>query len=647
MIISKFKELNDLTKRLSEYDGWVNLDIETQSPKLSGQLDALSALEGTLAGLESLSVTSYDKILNESKIKEIKKEISAKIREISSNKDALQFWVGYVALIQVSFAGNVYIIEAHKFKKEQIVPFLNAIKNICGQNLKFDLNFLRHHYGVEFSTVDKKIHDTFITEALIICGDTDCGWAESFSEQIAKGARRKALSLESILKRYFDIELDKSLQKATDWHNLTEEVIKYCENDVIYLDGVRNVQLELIEKLGLQHTYKLEMALLPALVKMETNGCPIDLKKLKDLHAIYQKTLETAFLDCILETNNGFNFTSPKEIVSYYLGRGLFIEKADSETLKKIDDNISSSILNYRAIQKLFSTYLDPWLNKSVRVTDDIGLLYASFNQLLTSTGRLSCDNPNLLNVPSTVNLRELFIALPEWTLAGGDLSQVEIRIGAEFSLDPLLINALKDDLDTHQFVADMTGQTRKVAKALNLAVLYNKTAYGISKDFGITLEEGEAMLNKLYASFPTIKDYQTGAVSEARNTFMVRTKGGRLRWLKHINSSDMKIAGKARNAAINSKIQGTAADGMKRTLATINYFIDKHKLDDKIKIILTVHDEVIVMIKGTPTQKQLDWFRDMLIHGTQYYCPHVPIKVGDKSNGFNVKVLEHWGQMK
>jgi len=639
--------LSELDKKLATYDGWVGLDMETQSPSLKDDAKALKAVQVKIQALEEDKGTKFDRIVTESKLKDLKAQEKKLLKKISSDDSALCFWKGYPAILQLAIGTDIYIISLPEVPKDRVKTLLSKIRKVMGHNLKFDFNFIKHHYDYEFSPVDTEVHDSYVTEALTICGDTDAGWVESKDESSVKARRRKVLGLKHCLKKYFYVDLDKTHQAGTDWDELDDEKIKYCALDVWYLDALRTTQMEIVEKLNLTEAYKLEMATLPALVKMETNGCVIDLKRLKELHNEYKIKVDEEFINLVALTNNAFDFNSTKEIKLWYLSKGIVLEDAQEETLVALDCEVAKSIVSYRKIYKVFKTYLDGWLNKCVPICDTYAYLYPSYNQLITSTGRLSCEEPNIQNIPSTLNLRELFVPHPDWSMIGADLSQVEVRIGADFADEQTLLAAIKDDQDTHQFIADMTGQPRKIGKALNLAVWYNKTAWGIAYDLDITQEEGESMLNAMYTAFPGIKGYQQMAISEGRNNGCVRTKSGRLRWVKYINSNDWKDARKGQNAAVNSKIQGTAADGMKRSLAALNYTIDKNNLSSKIKVMLSVHDEIIALVKGTADDKILRWFEHYCIYGTQHYCPKVVIKVGDTANGFRGKVLTSWSDMK
>jgi DNA polymerase-1 len=259
-------------------------------------------------------------------------------------------------------------------------------------------------------------------------------------------------------------------------------------------------------------------------------------------------------------------------------------------------------ILDYRELAKLKSTYIDA-LPKLIH--PQTGRLHTSFDQTGTATGRLSSSNPNLQNIPIRTELgkkiRAAFVAEEGWRLLSADYSQIELRILAHFSGDPVLLDAFRKGEDIHARTAAevfgvpplmQTGEHRRCAKVINFGIIYGLSAFGLSQQLGITPQEAQEFINAYFARYAGVKAYLDRSLAECRKTAMVRTLSGRLRPIPEINSKQTNLRNFAERTALNTPLQGTAADLIKLAMIEIDRRLAAENLETKM--ILQVHDELL-----------------------------------------------------
>jgi DNA polymerase-1 len=276
----------------------------------------------------------------------------------------------------------------------------------------------------------------------------------------------------------------------------------------------------------------------------------------------------------------------------------------DVEVLTKlaINHELPAYILRHRSLAKLKSTYVDALIDQ---VDADTGRIHTSFNQTVAATGRLSSSDPNLQNIPirteEGLEIRKAFVPQPGWTLLSADYSQIELRILAHYADDPLFIESFRRGEDIHTRTAsevfqtppeEVTAELRRQAKAINFGIVYGMSAFGLSRELGITPKMAQIYIDHYFDRYKGIKKYMVQAVDQARQTQRTSTLLGRVRLLPDIASSNATIRQFAERTAINTPIQGTAADLIKVAMIQMDQAIHARRLETRM--LLSVHDEIV-----------------------------------------------------
>lgn len=361
---------------------------------------------------------------------------------------------------------------------------------------------------------------------------------------------------------------------------------------------------------------KIEMPLIKVLSAMERRGIKID----PVYFAKYEKELDVLLNDLqkkIFEiAGEEFNLNSPKQLAEVLFFKlnldpvkktktGLSTDEEVLEKLKNDGIEIAIYILEYRKYAKLKNTYVDAL----PKLADSKDRLHTTFNQIGTTTGRLSSSNPNLQNIPvktdEGMKIRQGFIADEGNILMGIDYSQIELRVLAELSKDKNLIAAYKNNEDLHRVTAkkifeledgqEVSREQRIIAKTINFSIIYGKTAFGLSKELGITQKEATDYISKYFEQYPKVKDFEKSIIDYAEKNGYTETYFGRRRIIEGIISKNKNIKNQAERMAVNSVIQGTAAEILKKVMIEIFKIIEGK---EDISLLLQVHDELIFEIK-------------------------------------------------
>ncbi len=365
----------------------------------------------------------------------------------------------------------------------------------------------------------------------------------------------------------------------------------------------------------------IEMPLVKVLAKMEITGINVDSNILKEMGEDIKGKLELITKDIYNYAGCEFNINSPKQ-----LGDILF-EKlklpygkknksggycTDADVLKKlVNYPIVNCILEYRALTKLYSTYIDGIIN-SVR---DDGKIHTIYTQTLTRTGRLSSIEPNLQNIPMRSEygrlIRRAFTAFDDSVILSSDYSQIELRIFAHLSGVNDLINAFKEGEDIHTktamniFKVDKDGVTknmRRQAKAVNFGILYGISSYGLSEDLGISVKEAKEFIDKYFETYPGVREYMNKEIESAKKKGYVRTIMNRKRVIDEIMSSNYMVRNMGERMALNTPVQGSASDILKKAMIEIDDIFDREGI--KSKMLLQVHDELIFNVYNDEIDK-------------------------------------------
>ncbi|MBU1863511.1 MAG: DNA polymerase I [Candidatus Omnitrophica bacterium] len=478
-------------------------------------------------------------------------------------------------------------------------PFLEdkRIKKY-GQNIKYE-KILLSRYGIILEGV---AFDTMIAAYLI-------------------NPAKFNHNLDSIALEYLDVQkityasLVGSGKKATtidhvDINRVTEYA---CEDADCVFRLVPLLAEELKKKKVESLFYNVEMPLVNVLTQMEINGVKIDVVLLQKLSKNAGKRLEQLTKKIYTEAGEEFNINSPKQLSHILFEKLQFpvIKKTktgystDVSVLETLSEKhvLARDLLEYREYAKLKSTYLDalPEL-----IHPETGMIHTSFNQTVTSTGRLSSSEPNLQNIPIKTDIgreiRKAFIGRKkERVILSADYSQIELRLLAHFSEDEKLTCAFCHDEDIHTVTAtllynaqtqDVTSEMRHLAKVVNFSIIYGKTPYGLSRDLGIPVSEAKSFIDAYFERYKKIKIYLESLKEEARTKGYVTTILGRRAYFPDINSNNATIRQFAERAAMNAPLQGSAADLVKRAMIDIDNAAEMKRLD--AVMILQVHDELL-----------------------------------------------------
>lgn len=382
----------------------------------------------------------------------------------------------------------------------------------------------------------------------------------------------------------------------------------------IYLDNLK--QLDLLFLFN-----EIELPLTKVLYNMEIVGFKIDREVINQLDKKYDSELQTVSQEICDLAGCEFNLNSPKQLgeilfdkLNLYHGNNK--KKSTSvEVLNSLknDHPIIEKIIRYRQISKLYSTYIKAF---EELINKDTGKIYTTFNQTLTSTGRLSSSDPNLQNIPVRSDegkeLRKMFVpSFKDGYIVSADYSQIELRLLAAFSGDEKLIEAFKRGDDIHALTAsqvfgvdikDVTSQMRRDAKAINFGIIYGISDYGLSQNIGCTKKVAKDYIDMYFAKYPLVKKYMDSNVEYCKAHGYVKTHFGRIRFIPEIRNSNYNIRQLGERCAMNMPLQGTASDVIK--LAMIRVYNRMKKENLKSKLILQIHDELIVDCEPTELDK-------------------------------------------
>jgi DNA polymerase I-like protein with 3'-5' exonuclease and polymerase domains len=529
-----------------------------------------------------------------------------------------------------------------------------------GHNLVFDLTSTAKYFDGKFP--EGPYFDTMIA---------------SF---ISDNRNKNKCGLDACLQREFGYEMVKGVGKEVEKYSFNE-VAKYAYLDAKYTFLLWKALAPRIEEAGLTTVMNLEMDVLEVLCDMKLTGAPIDVKALEELDAQLRIDIETARAEIFRIAQQPFNINSnqEKQFILYgpkdQGGRGLKpkvltlagqkkeqagkeLTYADysvsSEALEsyRLKDPLVAALLNYADLNKLSTTYVVPYLGgEVVRTTggkekrehkDSLlinGRIHCDFIQHGAETGRFSSRNPNLQNVPAPHTahgkaIRNLFFAPEGYSLVVADYSQIEPRVIASMSQDPIMMANYLEGRDIYTTVGDTMGVDRKAGKTLVLAMAYGVGPDKIARSIGCSLTEARTLLNNFGAKFNSVNSYRTRILGATRKQSppFVATLMGRKRYLPEINSRDQFLRSQAERQAFNTRIQGSAADIIK--LAMVRAY---QHLPEESKLLLTVHDELVTLTPDDKVDQTVAAIKEAMegIHLLQ-----VPL-VAD------IKVVKRWGEAK
>ena len=396
---------------------------------------------------------------------------------------------------------------------------------------------------------------------------------------------------------------------------------------------------------------QIELPLSGLLTRMEYEGIRIDTDYLMKLGTELSDRIGKLTKKLYEAAGEEFNLNSSKQLgVVLFEKLGLPVIKktktgysTDAEVLDTLaqDYDFVKDILEYRQLTKLNSTYIEGILKL---VDPETSKVHTTFNQTITATGRLSSTEPNLQNIPVKTEegkrIRKAFLpSKPGNVLVSADYSQIELRILAHMSKDPVLVQSFMDDEDIHRRTAsevfgvpmdEVTTEQRRNAKAVNFGIVYGQTEFGLSKELGISRKEAKNYIESYFDRYSGVKEYIAKAIHEARETGFSTTMMGRKRYIKDINSKNFNLRSFAERTAVNTPIQGTAADVIKMAMLQVQDNLIAH--DFSAKMLLQVHDELIFEVPPQEIASLIIVLRECMEHAVEL---DVPLKI-DVNVGFN-----------
>ncbi|MDE3839873.1 DNA polymerase I [Bacillus methanolicus] len=453
----------------------------------------------------------------------------------------------------------------------------------------------------------------------------------------------------SIAKRYkfTSVQSDEAFYGKGAKRKIPEEekLAEHLVRKAVAMDALKGkLELELKENQQYELFKELEMPLSLILADMEYQGVKIDINRLRDMgHEINEqlKEIENKIYDLAGEK---FNINSPKQLgVILFEKLGLPVMKktktgysTSADVLEKLEQEheIVREILHYRQLGKLQSTYIEGLLKVVDPKTEKV---HTRFNQALTQTGRLSSTDPNLQNIPIRLEegrkIRQAFIpSEKDWVIFAADYSQIELRVLAHIANDEKLIQAFKEGLDIHTKTAmevfhvekdEVTSNMRRHAKAVNFGIVYGISDYGLSQSLGITRKEAAKFIERYLESYPGVKEYMEEIVKDAKQKGYVSTILHRRRYLPEITSRNFNVRSFAERTAMNTPIQGSAADIIKKAMIDMAERLKAEGL--KTRLLLQVHDELIFEAPKDEIEKLTEIVPDVMENAVEL---KVPLKV-------------------
>lgn len=590
-----------------------------------------------LEALDSKKV-SYQLIDNETKRAEIIQILSTKkiiaLDTETTSPDAMN-----AELVGMSFSyaeNQAYYVPVPE-KYEEALKVVREFKELLekeeivkvGQNIKYDMIVLAH-YDIE---VRGDLFDTMVAHYVL-----------------QPELRHNMDYLAEIYLNYQTIPIEQLIgPKGKNQKNMRElkpeEVYLYaCEDADITLKLKNRLEKELKSNNVEELFYKIEMPLVPVLVNIERNGVLLDTESLQQSSAHFTALMQTLEQEIFELAGEQFNIASPKQVGEILFDKLKIVEKAkktktgqyvtSEEVLESLRNKnlIVEKILEHRGLKKLLSTYIDalPQL-----INPRTGRIHTSFNQTVTSTGRLSSSNPNLQNIPirdeNGKEIRKAFIPDEGHIFFSADYSQIELRIMAHLSEDKNMIDAFMSNYDIHAATAakiyqksikEVDSDMRRKAKTANFGIIYGISVFGLAERMNVDRKEAKELIEGYFETYPGVKSYMEKSIEIAREKGYVETIFHRKRFLPDINSRNSVVRGYAERNAINAPIQGSAADIIKVAMARIYKRFQAEGI--KAKMILQVHDELNFSV---PLDEKEIVEEIVLAEMENAYRMHVPLK--------------------
>ena len=526
-------------------------------------------------------------------------------------------------------------VEQTEMSANELVEWLKQLletnqKKIIGQNLKYDIAVLRNH-GIYIKE--------FFADTMLMSYATNSTSSRHNLDALAE------YYLNTTTIKYEDV-IGKGAKKYKSFNQVPiKDATNYAAEDADITLQLYEKLIEIIDKSSIKLLKTIDYPLLFVLLEMEQKGALIDTSHLNGL----SKEFGTKLLNLVKKIHEAsgsvFNIDSPKQL-SEILFEKLKIEtkglkktstgyfSTSESVLQKLSDEneIVKDILEYRSLAKLKSTYTD----KISEICDQNSRVHTSYHQAVTSTGRLSSSDPNLQNIPirtkEGITIREAFIAPSSKKILAMDYSQIELRLMAHYSQDPIMLNSFKNNEDIHKRTAseifgvgldNVDDEMRRRAKTINFGLLYGMSAFGLANQLAVSRTEAEIFLNNYFERYSAVKKFMSDIVENSKELKYVETLYGRKIHVPNITANNYMVRQAAERAAINGPLQGSAADIIKIAMIKIDDWINHNA--PEINMILQVHDELVYEVPDTFSDDDLRPILDLMENTTEI---DVPLKV-------------------
>ena len=555
--------------------------------------------------------------------------------EVDSETTGLDPLTDRIVLLQIGVHGKSFVfdvrdgnVEPSMFK--HLLESKQHLKLL--QNAVFDYEMLKTNFNIEL----ERVYDTMLAEQLLYLG-----------------LHRKA-GLQHLVSKYLHLNMPKDIGRTFQNYNqeYQEYQLRYAANDVVVLKDIYNLQLLKLRQDDLMRAAQLEFDFIKPMAEMELNGMLLDVPQWRSIlgEMVVERDrsriqLADAFNQTIDQTTlfgvSLLNLDSPAQVIKCLGNLGVEVESSDVKELKKHKKNpIVKLLLDYRKYSKFITTYGEPMIDRIHPLT---GRLHTRFKQMV-DTGRMSSSNPNLQNIPKEQKYRACFVARPGYKLITCDMSQAELRILAAYSQDPVFLDAFAKGLDLHaRTAADLFGVTydevmaekkmkdddsknrhyRANVKALNFGLIYGLTKVGLALAMETSEREAQKLIGMYFGKYTSIKTWLDAAAKFAVKNGYSTTRSGRRRYYNMPDPSSEnfnKMRGGIERQGKNHPIQGTNACTIKQSM---NYIVDRIKSYDA-RLLLTVHDEVIVEAKEEQAQEVSAVVSQSMVDGFAEFVPEV-----------------------
>lgn len=556
---------------------------------------------------------------------------------------------------------------------EHLTPALTSKATKIGHNLKYDLSVLLAQgieiHGPYFDTMlahslaepDQRHSMDYLAERFL--GYTTIKLAD-LAEAYQKEPEEEPQS--EIIEDLFALAEKKAPEKKVAKKQKGDQIdmlsippsalTNYACEDADVTFQLAEILAEQLDKADQSETfYEIESPLLPVITRIENEGISVNTAALAEISVVLGDKIATLTKDIYRQAGREFNLNSPKQLGELLFSEMQLVEKpkktktgqfkTDEATLSTLagEHEIIANILDYREASKLKSTYVDA-LPTHLCPSDQ--RIHTQLHQLMTATGRIASSNPNLQNIPvrseAGREIRKAFVPRDaDHILLAVDYSQVELRVMAAIANDEAMIEAFKQDLDIHTATAanvygvaldDVTSDMRRNAKMVNFGIIYGISAFGLSQRLGISRTEAGEIIDTYFAKYPAVKDFMDNTIEKTTEQGYTETLTGRKRIIKDINSRNAMQRNNASRAAINTPIQGTAADMIKLAMIKVDTLLTAGNY--KTKMLLQVHDELIFDLHKSE-QKELIPLIKQAMESALELPNGVPIKV-DTGTGEN-----------